>query len=264
LNDPYKRGIYDIYGEAGLRNGIKDLEGNLKGGYKYSGNAEAIFEKFFGTTNPFAVMKDYDRLDRDFGSLLDSGFGGLNQPENAKLKDVEANLECSLEELYNGCVKTLVYRRIIINPDGRTTSEQEDSKDIEIFKGYGLKTTIKYPGLGNESPGMPNSDLIVKIKEKVHKNFSRKNNDLLYIHKISLVDALNSELVHIKALDDRNLIISMDEIINPQTIKVVKKEGMPIYDENDPLQNILFNEKKGDLIIKFDIYFPKIINNFRW
>ena len=54
----FKRGVYDIYGEYGLRNGKVDTFGNLKGGYKYSGNAHEIFEKYFGTTNPFALNKD--------------------------------------------------------------------------------------------------------------------------------------------------------------------------------------------------------------
>ncbi len=57
-NLAFKRGVYDIYGEYGLREGKLDTFGNLKGGYKYAGNAHQIFEKFFGTTNPFALNKD--------------------------------------------------------------------------------------------------------------------------------------------------------------------------------------------------------------
>jgi hypothetical protein len=51
----------------------------------------------------------------------------------------------------------------------------------------------------------------------------------------------------------------MDEIISPQTVKIVKGEGMPIYNKEDPVHNILFKEKRGDLFIKFDIIFPKFI-----
>ena len=47
-----------MYGLEGLKNGIFDKNGNLKGGHKYGGNSYEIFEKFFGTTNPFAVIKD--------------------------------------------------------------------------------------------------------------------------------------------------------------------------------------------------------------
>jgi hypothetical protein len=52
----------------------------------------------------------------------------------------------------------------------------------------------------------------------------------------------------------------MDEIISPQTVKLVKSEGMPIYSKEDPIHNLLFKEKKGDLYIKFEICFPKFID----
>jgi len=82
------------------------------------------------------------------------------------LKNIEIIFECSFEELYNGAVKKLKYNRKIINNDGRTTSDKEEEKDIEIFKGYDNNIALTYPGLGNEYPGQKNSDLIVKIKEK--------------------------------------------------------------------------------------------------
>jgi DnaJ-class molecular chaperone len=77
--------------------------------------------------------------------------------------------------------------------------------------------------------------------------------------KLNLIQALNSDAVKLTTLDDRKLTITMDEIISPQTVKVVRGEGMPIFNKEDPLQNILFKEKKGDLYIKFDISFPKFI-----
>jgi DnaJ-class molecular chaperone len=85
-------------------------------------------------------------------------------------------------------------------------------------------------------------------------------NDLICTQKLSLVQALNAEPVKITTLDDRKLTITMDEIISPQTVKVVKSEGMPIFDKANPLNNVLFKEKKGDIFIKFDIYFPKFID----
>jgi len=42
-----------------LKNGIPDgKSGSLKGGYRFSGNSYEIFEKFFGTNNPFTVSLD--------------------------------------------------------------------------------------------------------------------------------------------------------------------------------------------------------------
>ena len=84
--------------------------------------------------------------------------------------------------------------------------------------------------------------------------------DLIYTQKISLVQALNSEPVSLITLDSRRLTIAMDEIISPQTVKMVKGEGMPIYNKEDPLNHLLFKEKRGDLYIKFEIQFPKFID----
>jgi len=32
---------------------------DLKGGYRFAGNPEEIFERFFGSTNPFASLIGY-------------------------------------------------------------------------------------------------------------------------------------------------------------------------------------------------------------
>jgi len=50
----------------------------------------------------------------------------------------------------------------------------------------------------------------------------------------------------------------MDEIISPQTVKIVKGEGMPIYQKDINVRD--FTVKKGDLYIKFDIEFPDYID----
>jgi len=105
------------------------------------------------------------------------------------------------------------------------------------------------------------ADLIVKIKEKKHPKFKRANTkDLIYTHKINLIEALNSVPVSVITLDNRKLTITMDEIISPQTVKLVKGEGMPVFDREKPLENLLFKERKGDMYIKFDIKFPSFID----
>lgn len=104
--------------------------------------------------------------------------------------------------------------------------------------------------------------MIVVIKELPHPKFKRTNQgkDLVYTHTLSLVDALKSEPVEIESLDERKLIITMDEIISPQTVKLIKGEGMPVYNKEDPIKSLLFREVKGDLYLKFNIIFPKFID----
>ena len=252
LSDPIKKEIYDIYGQEGLKNGIIDKKGNIKGGYIYSGNGHEIFEKFMGTANPFTLKGESEK-----------GFFDEQICENKKneegLQPIDVDLECTLEELYNGCVKHIKYKRRVIGVDFRTTEEKEAAVDVEIFRGYDKHTVIPYKGMGNQSPGMKNSDLIVHIKEKKHKCFQRVNtNDLIYVHKIDLAQALNSEPVKFTTLDGRKLAISIDEIISPSTVKVVPGEGMPIFQNEMNVRDL--NIRKGDLYIKFDIKFPEYID----
>ena len=253
LSDPMKKEIYDIYGHEGLKNGIIDKKGKIKSGYIYSGNGHEIFEKFMGTENPFTLKDEYEK-----------GFFDEEKEENKKISEdkiqnIDVNLECTLEELYKGCVKNIKYKKKVIGFDFRSTEEKEVSLDVEVFKGYDKNTVITFKGMGNQSPGIKDSDLLVHIKEKKHKCFQRVNkNDLIYVHKIDLAQALNSEPVRFTTLDGRKLNISVDEIISPSTVKVVPGEGMPIYESEINVRDL--NVKKGDLFIKFDIKFPEYID----
>lgn len=62
------REIYDRYGEEMLKAGVPPEKTEDKaskknpfvqrGGYRFSGNTLEIFEKFFGTDNPFTITLD--------------------------------------------------------------------------------------------------------------------------------------------------------------------------------------------------------------
>ena len=255
LSDPIKKEIYDIYGIEGLKNGIIDKKGKVKAGYIYSGNGHEIFEKFMGTSNPF-TLKD-ESVKGFFDEVKNENIA--NKKPKETLQNIDIDLECSLEELYNGCVKHIKYKRRVIGFDFRSTEEKEANLDVEIFRGYDKNTVIRLKEIGNQSPGMKTSDLIVHIKEKKHKCFQRVNkSDLIYVHKIDLAQALNSEPVRFTTLDGRKLAISIDEIISPSTVKVVPGEGMPIFQDEMNVRDL--NIKKGDLYIKFDIKFPEYID----
>ena len=259
LSDPTKKGIYDIHGTNGLRTGLVDKKGNIKGAYRFLNNGHEIFDKFMGALNPFTLINDKETKSDDIPSVFGSAFGGQNYSKIEKLSPININLECTLEELYSGCVKTVKYKKQKLNYDLRTTNIEEVTQDVEIFKGYDSSTVITFKEKGNDSPGYVSSDLNVYIKELPHNVFKRINkNDLLYIHDITLVKALNSEPVCLYTLDGRRLAISIDEIIAPNTVKIVKGEGMPIYDK-DLAKTRGDKIQKGDLYIKFNIIFPEFI-----
>lgn len=61
-------------------------------------------------------------------------------------------LACTLEELYLGAVKKLTYKRQVLNIDGRTTSNKNETIDVEIHKGYSKETVLTFKDQGNECP----------------------------------------------------------------------------------------------------------------
>ena len=148
LSDPTKKGIYDIHGSEGLRTGLTDKKGNIKGAYRFLNNGYEIFDNFMGTLNPFLLINDNEKKSDDIPSVFGSAFGGQNYPSPEKLNPININLECTLEELYTGCVKTIKYKKQKLNYDLRTTNIEEVTQDVEIFKGYDNSTVITFKEKG--------------------------------------------------------------------------------------------------------------------
>ena len=263
LSDPKKKDIFDIYGKEGLKNGIMK-NGKKTDVYRYLGNGHEIFEKFMGTSNPFTLIRENGKKNKEIREkeniMIDASKQNKQNDDNEKkANDIIINLECTLEELYNGTVKNVKYNRKKVSPYSVTLEEKEENVDVEILKGYDKNTVIKFPGMGNEGLGEKNSDLIVKIIEKKNNLFKRVNkSDLIYIHEITLSQALNGEPVRLTTLDNRKIAISIDEIISPSTVKKVPGEGMPIYKKELSVRNL--DVEKGDLYIKFHIIFPEYID----
>lgn len=91
------------------------------------------------------------------------------------------------------------------------------------------------------------SDLVFIVEERAHPRFRRDGNDLIYTHKISLVEALTGCTVQVTTLDGRTLTVPVKSVVSPTYEEVVQGEGMPITREPS---------RKGSLRIKFQIKFP--------
>ena len=90
-------------------------------------------------------------------------------------------------------------------------------------------------------------DLILKLNVKEHKEFRRQGNDLFITKQINLVDALCGFDLTITHLDNRKMLVKTGDIISPKTMKKINGEG--------------FNN--GDLVIDFEIVFPKTLSRER-
>ncbi|XP_048954849.1 dnaJ homolog subfamily B member 13 isoform X2 [Canis lupus baileyi] len=240
-----KRGIYDKFGEEGLKGGIPLEYGSQTPwttGYVFHGNPEKVFHEFFGGDNPFGEFFDAEE------SEIDLNFGGL-RGRGVKKQDppIERDLYLSLEDLFFGCTKKIKISRRVLNEDGYSSTIKDKILTIDVKPGWRQGTRITFEKEGDQGPNIIPADIIFIVKEKLHPRFRRENDNLLFVNPIPLGKALTCCTVEVKTLDDRLLNIPINDIVHPKYFKKVPGEGMPLPE--DPT-------KKGDLFIFFDIQFP--------
>lgn len=238
--------------ERGGVRGLKTAIGK-ESGYQFKG-ADKIFEDFFGTNNPFAsIMAGHTNLtNTDVGvNIYSQRSGRRRRRRKAQGSDLEIVVGVSLEELFAGCTKHVkVSRQRIVEgnswPQGKVFP-------LRIHPGWtdGLRITFKNEG-HQEKEGTDPGNLVFIIREKKHRHFERELDDLIYNHPITLLEALTTDAVVVKTLDNTQYTLSTPEVINSNSERRIVGAGMPCLEDKS---------KRGDLIIKFDIIFPKALNN---
>lgn len=83
-------------------------------------------------------------------------------------------------------------------------------REIKIDRGVEEGQKIVYKELGNEAAGFTSSNLIFIIHELPHPTFKRKGNDMVYIARISLGNAISADPIQIVTLDNRKLQTPVD------------------------------------------------------
>ncbi|KAJ8605637.1 hypothetical protein CTAYLR_000122 [Chrysophaeum taylorii] len=246
LGDLKKRAVYDQYGYEALRDGIYGETGDKTGGWTYPKKGLELFDQFFGTQNPF---HDFD----------DKFAARLRSPPPKKLDPITKPLECTLEEIYNGCVKTFEVTRKRRKVVGCASDDGSDPRDyadetrtltIHVKPGWKQGTKITFACEGDEGPNLIAPDLVFELVELPHPSFERRASNLVYTARLTLGEALVGTILHVPTLDGRQLAISCPEVVSPGYEKSVPGEGMPV--SKNP-------RTKGNLIIRFQIAFPKFV-----
>jgi len=119
---------------------------------------------------------------------------------------------------------------------------------VPLKKGWKVGTKLTFQGEGNHThPKVPSGDLVFVIAEAPHPLFERTvEGDLLYIHRVSLKEALCGHTVGLETLDQKIVTVSVPEVVSPNYQKVLPGKGMP-----DPSTG-----QMRDLVIRWDIQFP--------
>ncbi|XP_020572717.1 dnaJ homolog subfamily B member 13-like isoform X2 [Phalaenopsis equestris] len=175
-----------------------------------------------------------------------SGFGSNSAPASRKPPPLERKLECTLEELFNGCKKEISFDRdVVVNG---SVIRKEETQKIKVKPGWQKGTKITFEGMGDERPGCLPADVIYMIAEKEHPFFKRVGDDLVLKIEIPLVNALTGWTFSFFLITGEKMTLSFrDEIIHPGYEKVMEGHGMPLANKKD---------RRGDLRIRFQIRFP--------
>jgi DnaJ family protein B protein 4 len=280
LSDKEKRKVYDTYGEEGVKNGIPSgFEGGMPSGFGGAGfgfpsganggttfftsssggggggmpgfhfnDPSSIFANFFGTSNPFEAENIFP------AHVFESSGGGAGTTTSSTNRNkrsrpsapIDHDLNCSLEDLYNGKLKKMAITKNITDRSGSRSAEKK-VLEISVKPGWKQGTKITFGKEGDVEPGVVPADIIFTVKQKPHERFEREDDNLIMKVKCTLTEALSgSKNVLIETLDSRKFYAKIRNIISPDYVHKLKGEGMPKKKGG-----------KGDLLITFDIVFPK-------
>ena len=106
-----------------------------------------------------------------------------------------------------------------------------------IKPGMDCSHKMTLSGEGNQQAKLPATDLKICFKQAPcapnsnGAKFERKGDSLVYRHKLTLNDALQCRPVKMTTMDGRNLLISIDQIPSPGSVKTIAGEGMCSRDD---------------------------------
>lgn len=282
LVDDNKRGIYDKYGEEGLKNQV--------GGNPFEGagfNPFDLFSNMFGNSMPGMNTNKNDEkpLVHEIKCTLKDSYTGSKRSINIErsilcnscdatgFKDKQKHscsncngkgVQIMMHQIGPGMVQQSTRTCVHCKGTGCDTNQPQCDKcfgkkkiketmklDIEIKKGIKKGQQFIIRNHGNQIAPNHYSDLVIVFDIINDSKFIRKGNNLYRKIDISLRKALLGFEMVLDHLDGKNVVIKSDEIIQPNTTKYIPNLGF--LD--------LQNGTTGDFYLEFNIVFPDKISS---
>ena len=251
LGDPEKRRKYDELGanwrqyeqaqQQGWPGGAGDGTwtvnvGGGEGGFKTM--TEDEMRRLFGEQDPFS-----DFFHAFFGGAGPTGpQGGPTRAGRGRARrgrDVEQDLELTLEEAYHGAM-----RRFAIKHDGHTRSV-----DVRIPAGVNDGSRVRATGEGEPgASGAAAGDLYLRVHIAPHPRFERRGRDLHVHVQVPVTTAVLGGEAEVPAIDGKPLRLKVPATTQNGQVLRLKGHGMPAVGRPDD---------RGDLYATVDVRLPR-------
>ena len=263
LSNSDKRESYDQIGDAYLEQG---------GDVSMGGNPFDIFNMFTGHSREHTEKNVTQPIIKEFNVELVDLYKGKEcsikiERENYKIKNGKDISDCfkkcseckgkgvcvqvrqigpMIQQMQTTCNKCKGKGKSYNNNIKMYMEEKQVSFSIE--KGMKNKDNIILYQESHRKPGYISGDIVIILKQKSNPIFHREGNNLKMLMSIKLVEALCGFQKIITSLDNRKLLVQSSSVIKEDTLMYIPNEGMP--NKNNP-------QDKGNLIVSFNIEYPK-------
>ena len=242
LSDPEKRKKYDALGadwrqyrSSGGNSGdfFSQYRGGRQGGttYEFSGDFGDLFGGMGGGFSDF-----FESFFGGRGRSSSSGFGSQGFQAQPAGVDVEANMNITLEEAFNGSERQ-------VSIDGKKLKIKINPRTPD-----GQKLRLK--GLGRSSlQGGTKGDLYLNIHILRHPFYEIKDGKLFFNLDVDLYTAVLGGKEEIKTLDGNKISITIPEGTESEKLLRLKKLGLQKDNE------------RGDLFVNVHVTIPKNLSD---
>jgi DnaJ-class molecular chaperone len=254
LGDPEKRKKYDELGSnwrmyeqaGGPRPGAGGPHGGGFGGGVHTMTEEQMREIFGGGggESPFS-----DFFQTFFGGA--GGFSGGEGPRAAggrgagargrarKGRDIEQEVELTLDDVYQGVTRRLAFR----------LGGQTRSVDVRIPAGVGDGSRVRISGEGESGMGgAPAGDMYLRIRLAPHPTFERKGQDLYVKVPVPLTTAVLGGEADVQTISGKSLRLKIPPTTQLGQVFRLKGHGMPTTGKPGEF---------GDLYATADVQLPR-------
>jgi curved DNA-binding protein len=254
LGDPEKRKKYDelganwrMYEQAGGQPGAGPFGGGFnvggtggRGGFRTMTQEE--MEELFGDSNPFS-----DFFTTFFGGGGGMGGGGARAGAGARAgggvrqrpgRDIENEIELSLEDAYNGTTQ-----RLALTQDGHRRTV-----DVRFPAGVVTGSRVRVSGEGEQGVGGGQAGhLYLRVRLTPHPTFELKDRDLHVRVSLPVTTAVLGGEADVQTLSGKPARLRIPPLTQNGQVFRLKGYGMPVVGKPD---------EKGDLYARVDVQLP--------